>query len=271
MDKDTDLYKLTYVGRKFDSSHVQLVIARYSEDIRWVRAYKDIAIVYNKGIYHDTLDTLNVIQLENIGREGHTYLHHMITAYDSLKERTIFSQGDPFSHNDTFLFAIDNCDKLDDVMPLGLGYLVNNDLPPQKLLDKIKQKTDYGLEYAIFKINKNCDYMNESYFYDAGALGFVTTYRSYYKIEQSLSIIESMLRRSKFPYFPNDTFYFSFSGLFAVNRAAIKAHDIEVYINLKEELLSENNQGGVNGYLLERLWLHIFNGYRYEKYTKELK
>jgi hypothetical protein len=260
MDKDKELYELTYVGRKFDTTHVQLVVARYSEDIRWVRAYKDIAIVYNKGIYHDIMDTLRVVRLENIGREGHTYLHHMISAYDSLKDRTIFSQGDPFSHNDTILFAIDNYEKLDAVMPLGLGYLVNNNLPPQNLLDKIKQKTDYGLEYAIFKINKNCDYMDESYFHDAGALGFATSYRSYYKIEHSSSIIDSMLSRAKFPYFPNNTFYFTFSGLFSVNRDVINAHDIEVYNNLKRELLSENNQGGVNGYLLERLWLHIFNG-----------
>ena len=122
----------------------------------------------------------------------------------------------------------------------------------------MKKRTDYGLEYAIFKINKNCDYSGENYFYDEGAQGFAPYYRLYYKIDISLSVIDSMLTRSKYPYLPNDTFYFTFSGLFSVNRDVIKAHDIEVYNNLKEELLSENNQGGVNGYLLERLWLHIF-------------
>jgi hypothetical protein len=199
-----------------------------------------------------------VVEVENIGREGHTYLHHMITAYDSLKDRIIFSQGDPFTHNDTFLCAIDNYEKMDRVMPLGLGYLVKSNLPPQYLLDKIKKRTEYGLEYAIFKMNKNCDYMAENYFHDGGAQGFAPYYRSHYKIDPSLSVIDSMLKRSKFPYLPNDTIYFTFSGLFSVNREIIKAHVVEVYENLKDELLSENNQGGVNGYLLERLWLHIF-------------
>lgn len=254
-----DHYELTYVGQKFDSAQVQLVLARYSEDIRWVRAYRDIAVIYNKGAYHSILDTLNVVEVENVGREGHTYLHHMITAYDSLKDRTIFAQGEPFSHNDTLLYAIDNYDKLDDVMPLGLGYLVNNNLPPPYLLDKLKKRTEYGLEYAVLKIDKNCDYMGESYFYDAGAQGFSPSYRAYYRIPPSLSIVDSMLKRSKFPYLPKDTFEFSFSGLFSVKRGIINAHDIEVYKNLKEELLSENNQGGVNGYILERLWLHIFS------------
>ena len=253
-----DHYELTYVGQKFDPAQVQLVVARYNEDTRWVRAYRDMAVIYNKGQYHSILDTLNVVTLENVGREGHTYLHHITTAYDSLKDRTIFAQGDPFTHNDTLLYAIDNYDKLDTVMPLGLGYLVDSNLPPKYLLDKMKKRTDYGLEYAIFKINKNCDYSGENYFYDEGAQGFAPYYRLYYKIDISLSVIDSMLTRSKYPYLPNDTFYFTFSGLFSVNRDVIKAHDIEVYNNLKEELLSENNQGGVNGYLLERLWLHIF-------------
>ena len=253
-----DHYQLTYVGQKFDSAQVQLVVARYAEDTRWVRAYRDMAVVYNKGPYHSILDTLNVVEVDNVGREGHTYLHHITTAYDSLKDRTIFAQGDPFTHNDTLLYAIDNYDKLDAVMPLGLGYLVDSNLPPRYLLDKIKKRTAYGLEYALFKINKNCDYMEENYFNDGGAQGFAPWYRSQYKIDPSISIIDSMLARSKFPYPPNDTFYFTFSGLFSVNRDVIKAHNIEVYDNLKKELLSENNQGGVNGYLLERLWLHIF-------------
>ncbi|RYG68271.1 DUF3431 domain-containing protein, partial [bacterium] len=38
------------------------------------------------------------LQLPNIGREAHTYLHHIVTRYDELAPITVFSQGKPFDH-----------------------------------------------------------------------------------------------------------------------------------------------------------------------------
>lgn len=39
-----------------------------------------------------------VLPLPNVGREAHTYLHHIISRYDSLSEWTVFAQGKPFDH-----------------------------------------------------------------------------------------------------------------------------------------------------------------------------
>lgn len=33
--------------------------------------------------------------LENIGLESHTYLHHIVSSYDTLAEKTVFAQGAP--------------------------------------------------------------------------------------------------------------------------------------------------------------------------------
>lgn len=71
--------------------NVQVVIARYNESIEWASDLN--AVIYNKG---DFLE--GTIPLENIGREAHTFLHHIITRYDELAEYTCFVQGNPFDH-----------------------------------------------------------------------------------------------------------------------------------------------------------------------------
>jgi len=72
---------------------VQIVVARYNEDIKWLLPYKDIVIIYNKGEYNYLLNNFNIINLKNYGRESHTYLYHIINNYDNLTEKIIFFQG----------------------------------------------------------------------------------------------------------------------------------------------------------------------------------
>jgi hypothetical protein len=72
---------------------VQIVVARYNEDIKWLLPYKDIVIIYNKGEYNNLLNNFNTINLKNYGRESHTYLYHIINNYDNLTEKIIFFQG----------------------------------------------------------------------------------------------------------------------------------------------------------------------------------
>ena len=77
--------------------HFEVVIAKYREDIRW-----SDTIAANRTIYcKDTNcgDCCPHIPLPNIGREYGTYLHHIVTRYDTLAERTLFVQGDPFFHH----------------------------------------------------------------------------------------------------------------------------------------------------------------------------
>jgi hypothetical protein len=254
-----DTYYLKYCGAKFNPNDVQLVVARYNEDVRWVHAYNDIAVVYNKGIHHRILDTLNtVIKIDNVGRESDTYLHHIITNYNKLAKRIIFSQGDPFAHNETLLFAIDNCEKLKDVMPRGLQYIAEKNIPPRDILEKIKETTEYGLEYSVLTIDADGFYTDDNYFIDEGVSRFVKEYRDFYKPDATLPIMHSMLNRSNFPYYYTDKFRFTYAGLFSVTNRVIRQHRLQIYKNLKNELVSQDSQGGVNGYLMERLWLHIF-------------
>jgi len=81
-----------------------MVVAHYQEDLGWVddalAAFPDLRVyAYHKStprhhqnpcVHHETLP--------NVGRESHTYLHHILSHYDALDDFTFFTQGNPFDH-----------------------------------------------------------------------------------------------------------------------------------------------------------------------------
>lgn len=76
------------------SENVKVIIARYREDIAWVDDLGYDYVVYDKGGNNDPTARI----LPNIGREGHTFLTHIVKEYDQLAPMNIFLQGDPFDH-----------------------------------------------------------------------------------------------------------------------------------------------------------------------------
>ncbi len=80
-----------------------IVVARYNEDLSWL---KDISrvdtqiFIYNKGqkIEIDFGPGVSVIEMKNVGRESHTYLHHIVNFFNDLPERIIFTQAHPDDH-----------------------------------------------------------------------------------------------------------------------------------------------------------------------------
>lgn len=89
---------------------IELVVSRFNENLDWLQnvPYYFIITIYNKGkndINTSKFEKLNysIKNLENIGREGHTYLYHIISNYKKLSDLIIFTQGDPFFHNKDFI------------------------------------------------------------------------------------------------------------------------------------------------------------------------
>ena len=77
---------------------VELVVAHYTENLNWLR---NLPAGLQKTVYHKGPDAEKEHKnspLPNVGREAHTYLHHIVNQYDSLAEWTIFCQGKPFDH-----------------------------------------------------------------------------------------------------------------------------------------------------------------------------
>jgi hypothetical protein len=76
---------------------MKVVVARYQENVDWTNGLENV-IIYNKSTNapHSKHPS---ITLPNVGREGHTYLHHIIENYDKLDDYTCFLQGNPFDHS----------------------------------------------------------------------------------------------------------------------------------------------------------------------------
>jgi hypothetical protein len=97
----------------------ELVIAKFKEDMTWINqdavinSYDKIYI-YDKSLpsqYFNTCqspysDKVILNSLPNIGREAHTYLHHIIRNYDNLSDIVTFVQGKPFDHCQNFIERI---------------------------------------------------------------------------------------------------------------------------------------------------------------------
>jgi hypothetical protein len=78
---------------------IDVVVARYREDISWLSdpVFKRYNVcVYNK--YEQS-----GLVLPNVGRESHTYVHHIVQNFDKLADVTAFVQGDPFYHCGTII------------------------------------------------------------------------------------------------------------------------------------------------------------------------
>ena len=80
-----------------------LIVSRYNENVEWTRQFSNV-LIYNKG--EELVGFSNVINTENVGREGHTYYKYICDNYDNLEDYTIFLQGNPFDHSPNIISNI---------------------------------------------------------------------------------------------------------------------------------------------------------------------
>jgi len=86
----------------------EIVIASFNEDTSWINNILSGAAVfeYNKNNKH------GAIPLPNIGREAHTYLHHIYKRYGHFSDYIFFFQGHPFDHTGECLSLINGNDRI---------------------------------------------------------------------------------------------------------------------------------------------------------------
>jgi hypothetical protein len=85
---------------------MDVVVARSKESLQWidemVAGTKVTRVfVYDKqegGAHQQQMQHQHYEPLPNVGREAHTFLHHIVKHYDDLADETVFLQGYPFDH-----------------------------------------------------------------------------------------------------------------------------------------------------------------------------
>jgi len=96
----------------------EIVVAYYGENIKWLENIKDCKItIYNK----THVEEPDTIKLENVGREMHTYFHHIIENYNNLSDWIFFTQGNPFDHVFDYIDIVNDFPKSIEVSRLSVN------------------------------------------------------------------------------------------------------------------------------------------------------
>ena len=207
-----------------------IIIARYNENIEWLHRYKEFKLViYNKGRPLDYEGKGKIINLPNVGRESHTWLHHIISNYDNLDDVNIFLQG-----------------RIDD-----LGVLAYQDI--YKYLDECISKGFSVSRFGIlgpFHWGKYLGLANNSK-YKKNIIN-----KSLYPPEISFKELAQTFI-NKIPLFTIT----SYGGCFAVSNYLIKQHKLSLYKELLDILSINDNP--LEGHYMERLWCYLFTKNKY--------
>ena len=252
---------------------VEMVIARYNEDLGWLKDVpKNIKItIYNKG--EDDI-SYPYIRLPNIGRESHTYLYHIINNYDNLAERTIFCQGDSIFHSPDFIELLKNIKLYEPVQPLSAYYWPGDvepyvPVPPLYILNQTKELHIKGCKVHVEYVDNDFNTQYPNYYYCDGFRRYVDQVKRLYKVENVLEFnIKRFLLKDvdKSKLIP-----ICFAGLFSVTRDVIRENSVDYYNNIMSILIYDRREKIDHGLFLEKLWLLIFNYKKNNKNYKELE
>jgi len=93
------LFEFYFFKQAEKADRLEIIVSRYNENLKWINTEpfdKYPLTIYNKGNNNDfdySSKIKKVINTENVGREGHTYLLHIIENYENLPDFIIFLPG----------------------------------------------------------------------------------------------------------------------------------------------------------------------------------
>jgi len=208
------------------------VISRYNENLDWVvnidyNIYD--VFIYNKGNKLTNSYNCKIIELDNIGRESHTYLFHIINNYYKLPEKIIFTQGYPFDHvQPSFINDVNNF-----IYNRNNFHYFSKDI----LSIKYVKESDNFIETGILNGNM---------------------WKNFHQLNSPIKKVMEKLFQN-FDYKKLDIL-FGTGAIYGLNTKLILKHDQQFYLNCIEIL--NNSLNIVNpeeGHIFERLWFYIFN------------
>ena len=211
-----------YNKKQITKTQFEIVIARYNESITSWKPYYDNITVYNKG--KDDL-TINSILLDNVGRESHTYLYHIINKWDNLADITLFTQCNFSSDHKPF--------------PVPLYYLSQLGMTTHLWNNQI----DFVKNIKWGNIQHGGKWLKE---YNRGLIK-----KSKYSFGEwwDKYILLDRPDLSKYKW--------SHGGIFSVHKSIIHKKPKKFYENLLSTI--NNHINPEEGHYIERSWLYIFS------------
>ena len=245
-----------------------LVIARYAEDLDWLAGVSpEFEVhVYNKGAPVTSRAAIarasSITDRPNEGRESETYLTHVAglqaEAPGDLHDDSyvVFAQGDPFEHSPDFLALLRAWRSWDAVQPLSWRWKTRRDIPPKLVLDRETGGFVDGLRVRpeLFSLQS----WTPLGFHDVGTFWLQETYRRVHDLPDGSNIAAHFLAMCGLPDLAAQADRhllgrFSYGAVFAAKRRGLVLPQ-QSLADLRRASLGHE----VYGYVLERLWLHLF-------------
>jgi hypothetical protein len=216
------------------NKNIEIIVSRFNEDLAWANEppfSKYPVICYNKGINNNykVNNLKKEVKLNNVGRESHTYLYHIINNYENLADITVFLPGsvntDIYNKWKRANILMNNIDTHDGSLFIGPKYKnVREDLYDFKINEYKSTNENNNLINHVNKLEM-CS---------------IRPYGKWYE--------------NKFPGI--DIKYVSYNGIFAVSKEDILKKTKKYYENLIEELTNHPNPEA--GHYFERSWVAVF-------------
>jgi hypothetical protein len=212
---------------------VDIVVARYMEDLSWLQnilpeEYGNMYI-YNKGDpLNINIPNCHVIQLPNLGRECHTYFHHVATNYDRLPNMTIFIPGSTWARFDKrvrFLRVLNH---------IKLGG--ESAIPGYSSVDYINSQRDFEVDKYEITNPENRKSNSDTALHRSAERPLHTWFEKNFPGEKLTCM--------------------SFTGIMAATAVGIRKRPIEFYKRLLEEVSYTNPE---SCHYYERTWKNIFS------------
>lgn len=228
---------MTTTKQEHAAPALELVVARYREDLSWLRELDLPACVYNKGPELDSgllPPGVRAASLPNLGREAHTYLTHIIAQYHALPRHTAFLQGNPFAHMAP--------PEEPPVTPAALR---------QRLLDLAAADTPFaGL--AWFRLR--CDGLGRPH--DLADPAKQGRWKGWGKDIPVACVFEALFGAPA----PAEFLARAATGNMLVRRDRILARPLAFYQRALELVLADADDAENTGHAFERLWQTLFSG-----------
>ena len=244
----------------------QLVIARYAENLDWLAEVpEDFEVhVYKKGApvtSQAAIARARITDRPNEGRESETYLTHAANlsaeTLDGADPYVVFAQGDPFEHSPDFLGLLRAWRAWEPVQPLSWRWKVKRDIPPAAVLAR-----ETGGFVEGFRVRPEL-FSLQSWtplgFHDVGTFWLQETYRQIHGLPDGSNIAAHFLAMCGLPHLAAQADAhllgrLSYGAVFAAKRSRLAAVPAQAVMDLRRAALGHE----VYGYVLERMWLHVF-------------
>lgn len=220
-------------------NNIEIIVSRFNEDLSWTQEAPFNLfqyIVYNKGNNENFIKTnvKQIINIENVGKNDHTYLYHIIENYNNLSNIIVFFPGS-----------------------LNLDY---KKIKAKIILNNII-KSNYLTAFFVGHYQQNI----KKTFYNFTLDNWETSDKNNLLLNSELALQKSEIR----PYGKWYTYFFgniqahwtTMCGIFSIDKRDITQHPVERYQGLIQTVNTHSNPEA--GHYIERSWCAIFYPLKY--------